>query len=176
MKYSILILLFFNFFITLEFSAQASRANLYEGKEKFEDNVNAYISNTVPLVNGTSLEKIYDDVLILDIRELEEYNVSHLPKAQFLGSKNPDFSILENVNKQQKIVVYCSIGYRSEKMGEKLNKMGFENVFNLYGSIFAWVNENRLIIDNDGMPTKKVHTYNKRWSKWVMNSEYEKIY
>lgn len=148
----------------------------YEGKAKFEDHVDSYLSKTIPLVNATHLNRIYDDVLILDIREKKEYNVSHLPGAIFFGSKHPNYGFLEDLAKDQKIVLYCSIGYRSEKMGEKLNRKGFKNVYNLFGSIFAWVNENHPVFDENEKLTNKVHTYNRKWSKWVMNPKYDRVY
>ena len=48
--------------------------------------------------------------------------------------------IYQGWSKSDTIVLYCSIGYRSEKIGEKLVEMGYGHVFNLYGGIFEWVN------------------------------------
>ena len=87
--------------------------------------------------------------------------------------------MLENVadlDKKTPIVVYCSVGYRSEKVGEKLKAAGFLNVKNLYGSIFEWVNEGNPVVGNDNKATAKVHTYNKTWSRWVDKKNIEKVY
>ena len=72
--------------------------------------------------------------------------------------------------------MYCSIGYRSEKVGEELKKMGFKNVYNLYGSIFEWVNQGNEVVDENEKVTEKVHTYNKRWSKWIEDGKAEKVW
>jgi 3-mercaptopyruvate sulfurtransferase SseA len=72
------------------------------------------------------------------------------------------------------IVVYCSLGVRSENISEKLNAAGFTDVRNLYGGIFEWKNKHNPVFDSEEIETEKVHTYSKNWSKWLTNGE--KIY
>ena len=62
-------------------------------------------------------------------------------------------------------------GYRSERIGEQLQELGFQEVFNLKGSIFQWVNEERTLVDKNGEPTDKVHGFNKTWSKWLKHGQ-----
>jgi 3-mercaptopyruvate sulfurtransferase SseA len=64
--------------------------------------------------------------------------------------------------------VYCSVGYRSERVGEKLQKLGYQNVYNIYGGIFEWKNEGMQVVNRQNQPTDSVHTYNKNWSKWLL--------
>ena len=116
------------------------------------------------------------NMVILDARERAEYDVSHLPNAVFIGYNNFEKKIVDSLAKDKPIVVYCSIGYRSEKIGEKLQKLGFTKVYNLYGSIFEWVNQGNVVVDKNGQPTKKVHTYNKNWSRWVEDGKAEKVW
>ena len=116
------------------------------------------------------------NMVILDARERAEYDVSHLPNAVFIGYNNFEKKIVDSLAKDKPIVVYCSIGYRSEKIGEKLQKLGFTKVYNLYGSIFEWVNQGNAIVDKNNQPTKKVHTYNKNWSRWVEEGKAEKVW
>jgi len=71
------------------------------------------------------------------------------------------------IAKDAKIVTYCSVGYRSERIGEKLQKAGFTDVSNLKGSIFKWINEGNTLEDKDGQTTDKVHGFDKNWGKWV---------
>jgi rhodanese-related sulfurtransferase len=42
------------------------------------------------------------------------------------------------------------VGYRSEKVTEKLQKAGFTQVSNLYGGIFEWVNQGYPIVNQSG--------------------------
>lgn len=142
---------------------------------EFDKKVANMLNFSVKTVNSSTV-KAMNDVVILDARERSEYDISHLPNAIFIGYRNFNKEILSPISKDKTIVVYCSIGYRSEKIGEKLRKLGFIDVNNLYGSIFEWVNEGNEVMDKNGQPTLKVHTYNKAWSKWVDNKNIEKIW
>ena len=69
--------------------------------------------------------------------------------------------------KDASIVIYCSVGVRSEKIGEKLIAAGYTNVKNLYGSIFEWVNEGNAVYNMNGKATNRVHAYSKTWGIWL---------
>ncbi len=144
--------------------------------EKFDNKVSKTISFSVPVIGVEELKTMQDEVLILDARKKEEYDVSHIKGAKHFGFRQLEMNVLENISKDQPIVLYCSIGYRSEKVGEKLQKMGFTNVQNLYGSIFEWINQGETVLDKDEKPTTKVHTYNKKWSKWVEDGKAVKVW
>ncbi|MDB4443073.1 rhodanese-like domain-containing protein [bacterium] len=142
----------------------------------FDKKISKTISFTIPILGVDELKKIQDDVVLLDARRQNEFKVSHIKGAKRIGYKKIEGTELEGIDKDEQIVVYCSIGYRSEKVGEKLKKMGFKNVYNLYGSIFEWVNQGNEVVDKDERVTKKVHTYNKRWSKWIDEGRAEKVW
>ena len=146
--------------------------------EDFDRRVDQLLDYTTPVIDIKTLHKWMnnEDFILLDIREEEEYEISHIPGAVFLGYKSIDEKLLQTIPLNKKIVVYCSVGYRSEKIGTKLLKRGFSNVFNLYGSIFEWVNRSHPLEDINGNVTQKIHTYNKKWSKWVDNSEAIKVW
>jgi len=144
---------------------------------KFEEKIDDLLSETMPFIYISDLEgKDLDSIILLDAREWEEYEVSHIPNARYIGYDQPVFSVLSDVELDSEVIVYCSIGYRSEKMAEQLKKQGFKNVFNLYGSIFEWVNQGNEIEDIHGDPTQNIHTYNKTWSKWMINERFQKTW
>jgi len=142
----------------------------------FNRKVNKLLNYSVDVISVQQLKDSIDNYLVLDTREFEEYAISHIPGAAFFGYNSPKWESLESISKDQKIVVYCSVGYRSEKIGEKLIRKGFQNVSNLYGSIFEWANQGYPIEDPRGRRTNEVHTYNKKWSKWLSNEDYKSIY
>ncbi|WP_010520930.1 rhodanese-like domain-containing protein [Aquimarina agarivorans] len=119
--------------------------------------------------------EIYDEneVVFLDAREKEEYIVSHIKGSKWVGYDTFTPKNVKDIEKDKPIVVYCTVGYRSEKITEKLLKMGYSNVSNLYGGIFEWVHQDRKVY-NDSSQTKKIHTYNKDWSQWLEKGE--KVY
>ena len=71
------------------------------------------------------------------------------------------------MNKSSIIIVYCSIGYRSEKVGEFLQSNGFQSVYNLFGGIFDWINKGFPVVDHQEQPINQVHGYSKEWGQWV---------
>jgi rhodanese-related sulfurtransferase len=143
----------------------------------FSEMVNSYLSYTVPVISVDDLHAMpASSRIILDAREIVEFKVSHIKGAIHIGFKHFDVGKLASVPKDKKIIVYCSIGYRSEKIGEKLIKLGFTRVYNLYGSLFEWVNRGFEVVDMESKPVKKIHGYDKSWAKWITNSSYSKVY
>ena len=118
----------------------------------------------------SDLHKIKDSVVILDAREKEEFEISHIPKAKYVGYNNFSLQKLDSlkISRTSTIVVYCSLGIRSENIGEKIKEYGYPNVLNLYGGIFEWKNHNLEIVSNNKI-TDSIHTFSKKWSKWVQN-------
>ncbi len=135
--------------------------------------LDALIKESVPVVTCNELKQM-PDALLFDAREKREYAVSHLPKARWVGHEDFQLSRVADVPQNAPIVVYCSVGYRSEKVGEKLKAAGFANVRNLYGSIFEWVNQGNPVVDSTGKPTRRVHAYSRTWGIWLNRGE--KIY
>ncbi len=130
--------------------------------------------HTVPTISCKELKKQQPQVVVLDTRAKREYDVSHLPEARWVGYEEFDLKKVENLPKNTPIVVYCTVGVRSERIGEKLKAAGFQNVRNLYGSIFEWVNQGNPIVDTQGKPTQKVHAYSRTWGIWLNKGE--KVY
>lgn len=130
--------------------------------------------HTVPTVSCNELKKELKNVVLLDTRAKNEYDVSHLPEARWVGYDEFNPKSVADLPKNTPIVVYCTVGVRSERVGEKLKAAGFQNVRNLYGSIFEWVNQGNTVVDNQGKPTQKVHAYSRTWGIWLNKGE--KVY
>lgn len=117
--------------------------------------------------------KQLQNVVFLDAREQKEFATSHIENAIWVGYDNFNLKNISKTPKNATIIVYCSVGYRSEKISEKLIKNGYTNVKNLYGGIFEWVNEGLPVYNQKG-PTKSVHAYDRTWGIWLLKGE--KIY
>ncbi|WP_299130282.1 rhodanese-like domain-containing protein [uncultured Winogradskyella sp.] len=132
-------------------------------------------SERIPYISVHELAMPKTKVILLDAREINEFNVSHLQNAICVGYNDFDVTtITENVpDKSSKIVVYCSLGIRSEDVAEHLKKSGYTNVFNLYGGIFEWKNNDFPVYNKHG-ETEEVHAFSKAWSKWLLKGN--KIY
>jgi rhodanese-related sulfurtransferase len=104
--------------------------------------------------------------LLLDAREPEEYAVSHLPGARRVApDASPDaLAAALSGELDRSVVVYCSVGYRSARIADRLEAAGFRDVRNLTGSIFQWANEGRPVV-RDGEPVREVHPYDAVWGR-----------
>ena len=100
--------------------------------------------------------------VILDVRQAEEFGVSHLAGARRVDPDSKVEGLKPLVATNQAVVVYCSVGYRSSELARRLMKSGVTNVFNLEGSIFQWANEGRALTGTNG-PATAVHPYSERW-------------
>jgi rhodanese-related sulfurtransferase len=135
----------------------------------FQQEVDSYLSYDVPVISIADAYAEASNYIFLDAREQEEYEVSHIKDAIHIGYDDFDLERVSHLDKNQPIIIYCSIGYRSEKIGEKLKDAGFQNVQNLFGSIFEWVNQHHPIYNASREQTNEIHTFNKKWSKWVQS-------
>ncbi len=82
-----------------------------------------------------------EDILIIDVRELYEHEICHLPQAVLIPMNEiPDNLDLIPTNK--KTVVYCHHGMRSANVINFLEKkINHTQLYNLIGGIDAWANE-----------------------------------
>lgn len=104
--------------------------------------------------------------LLLDARSTNEYAVSHLHGAKFAGEAAQLATILKDQPKDQPIVAYCAVGYRSSALSEKLKQLGYTNVANLEGSIFQWANEGRPVYKGEQV-VKQVHPFDAKWGEML---------
>ncbi|WP_343767273.1 rhodanese-like domain-containing protein [Gangjinia marincola] len=131
---------------------------------------------SVPYISAEELEwrLASENIVLLDTRSKAEYDVSHIATAIYVGEK-PSEEIIRNLPKNpEAIILYCSLGVRSEDVGEQLLDMEIENVYNLYGGIFHWKNQGKTVVSPSGEATEKVHAYSKIWGVWLKNAE--KVY
>ncbi|MEZ4874238.1 MAG: rhodanese-like domain-containing protein [Flavobacteriaceae bacterium] len=143
------------------------------GQPSLDHLLKTYNTGSIPYLSAQELRmhQLNNSFVILDTREKAEFEVSHIANAQLIGfnsfsEKNP---ILKKLPLDTPIVVYCSLGIRSEKIGKKLKKLGFTHIKNLYGGIFEWKNEHYPIVDMEGRETDTIHTFTKRWANYLTN-------
>lgn len=140
------------------------------GQQTLDEKLGEIYRHTVPLIQPSDLyewKEAGKDLAILDIRSDGEYQVSHIEGAELIDFKSFEDQDVARVPKGKVVVVYCSVGYRSERIGEKMKALGFDEVYNLYGGIFQWKNEGYEVVDSEQKPTERVHAYNKNWGKYL---------
>jgi len=156
---------FFIYTLVLVVFSQAAIA-----QDKLARTLKKFNKESVPYIHTNEMTDI-DNVVLLDTRKREEFTVSHLKRAVWVGHKEfkQDSVSLYVPDKNTPIIVYCSIGVRSEDIGEKLQQAGYTNVRNLYGGIFEWKNSGNPVYNTKQKETDSVHTFNKHWGKLLHN-------
>jgi len=135
-----------------------------------EEKIKEIYKNTVPIIKPENLIKKLNqgqEIIIIDTRTKDEYNISHIKTALLINYDNFNPESVKDFSKSSELVLYCSIGYRSERLGEILIQMGFTNVYNLYGGIFEWFNKENEVVNSNGEKTNKIHSYSRKWAKFV---------
>jgi len=99
---------------------------------------------------------------LVDVRGEEERETSRLPNAMSVE----EYEAKRDSMGAHDCVCYCTIGYRSGAFAEKLAKSASPRdadvdvkYYNLYGSILAWTHAGGELVDANGAPTKRVHTF-----------------
>jgi rhodanese-related sulfurtransferase len=147
-------------------------------QSKIEKALERYNSNSVEYISVEDLVQLktsHPKVKLLDAREPSEYSISHIQDAIYAGYDDFTLEAIQNkISKNDTIVVYCSIGVRSENIGEELQDAGYSHVYNLYGGIFDWFNKGHRVYDQSEKPTERIHSYNRFWGKYLERGQ--KVY
>lgn len=111
------------------------------------------------------------DALVVDVRDPEEYAVSHLegarslPLAELKSSGWPS-----GWRRDRPVILYCTAGYRSGIAALLLQEQGLE-AKNLMGGILALAQANQPLFDGSGQ-TWRVHTWHESLA-WAVPVPYE---
>jgi rhodanese-related sulfurtransferase len=126
------------------------------------------------MAQGNAQDIRWDDVktdaVLIDVRSKAEFEVSHLLGAISWPLDQRQVWPIAKLPTNRQVVVYCSVGYRSERAAVFLQEAGVKNVFNLFGGIFRVYN-NHQILDAQGQSVDCIHGYNKKWGKWISRGE-----
>ncbi len=121
----------------------------------------------VPVIKAAELKKIIDDtdLILIDVRQPREQEVSMLPHALTTAEFAGKFR--HGIPKEKRLVVYCTIGYRSGKYALELARQNIP-ARNLEGGVLGWtfVGGKFLVKDakGDWSETNRVHVYAPEWN------------
>ncbi|MCA9604637.1 MAG: rhodanese-like domain-containing protein [Myxococcales bacterium] len=100
-------------------------------------------------------------LVLLDARQPAEVAVSRIAGATRIDPDHPDVAAVRPPE-NARVVVYCSVGWRSASVADALRRHGVREVYNLEGGIFAWANQGFEVV-RDGSPVRAVHPYDETW-------------
>lgn len=151
--------------LTLDFSFQSIQADI----EKKHQNIKH--------IKVGDLLKLDHNTIIFDVREKQEFDVSHIKNAIRIKPDIDSIKFIETFSNQLKgknLVFYCSVGRRSSALAPRLQplliKEGVHEVYNLKGGIFQWHNEEKSLVQN-GQLTKHIHPYSPLWGLLLENKK-----
>ncbi len=79
------------------------------------------------------------DVVLLDVREPNEWNLGHLPGAIHIPRGTLEGKVEQMLPRDREIVVYCAGGSRSALAADTMRQMGYDNVASMSGGWREWV-------------------------------------
>jgi len=97
------------------------------------------LKNGIPQITPEELKRRKDageNVFVLDVREPYEYKIANIGGYLLPLGELPVRAA--EVDRDQKIVVHCKMGGRSQQAAEFLKQAGYQHVENLAGGITAW--------------------------------------
>jgi rhodanese-related sulfurtransferase len=102
------------------------------------------MSLTVKIIEPKEVHKkvveLEEQFIIIDVRQKDEFvgELGHIKTAQLvtLGVELTQF--LDKGDRQQSIIFICRSGKRSENATLEALKLGYQQVYNMYGGMLAW--------------------------------------
>jgi len=83
--------------------------------------------------------KSSSDAVIVDVREKDEFDESHIPDAIHMSRGMVELEVEEKFpDRNTTIICHCGGGGRSALAAESLQKMGYKNVRSMAGGFKAW--------------------------------------
>lgn len=80
------------------------------------------------------------DVVFVDVREANEWNLFRIPGAVHLPLGDVRARVRDAVDTERRVVVYCARGNRSALAADAMSELGYTDVVSMAGGIMAWMN------------------------------------
>jgi rhodanese-related sulfurtransferase len=95
----------------------------------------------ISVKDAVALRHTTGDVVFIDVREPQEYNLGTIPGAVTISRGNLEKNVEEAVPREKSVVVYCANGNRSVFAAAVLQQMGYSHVRSLREGFSGWVAE-----------------------------------
>ena len=79
-------------------------------------------------------------VVVLDVRDEQSYQESHIPGAMHLSMDTLQ-QFIESADKALPTVVYCYHGVTSQSVAQLLVESNFDSIYSLVGGFECWKND-----------------------------------
>ena len=99
----------------------------------------------VTIINKIELSEILKsqggNITLIDVRTVEEFEKGTIISAQNIDFWDPEFEskCKKQLDKKDKIIVFCAGGGRSAMAGKKLSRLGFKMIYDLEGGYESFI-------------------------------------
>ena len=104
--------------------------------------------------------------IVLDVRNPDEFETSHVQGAIRYSPEE-----IDRLNKAQPVLVYCTVGFRSNEAAKELRKKGFEEIYELRDGLIGWANSGLPVVDHANEVTAAIHVYHPAFQLFLKNGE-----
>jgi rhodanese-related sulfurtransferase len=109
----------------------------YKTGADLTEEARAQIREVSPAEVKAMVEK-KENVVYLDVREPNEWNLGRIPGAVHLPRGNLESKLEGMVDRAKKIVVYCARGNRSALAALTMKEMGYDDVVSMSQGFIGW--------------------------------------
>jgi sulfur-carrier protein adenylyltransferase/sulfurtransferase len=88
-----------------------------------------------------------EDVVYLDVREPNEWNLGRLPQAIHLPRGNLETKVETLIDRAKKVVIYCARGNRSALAALTMKQMGYDDVSSMSRGFQGWADIGGDVVD-----------------------------
>jgi adenylyltransferase/sulfurtransferase len=105
-----------------------------------------------------------DPVVVIDVRDPDEYRDGHLEPASNISRGFLEFRVATAVSDPKTpVVLYCQTGLRSVLAAKALKELGYENVINLQGGYQKWVQSGFPVVRDVPMTPDQIQRYSRHF-------------
>lgn len=80
-----------------------------------------------------------DNVVLLDVREPNEWNLGHIPGAVHIPRGTMETKVEQVIPRDSEVVIYCAGGNRSALAADTLQQMGYNKVSSMADGWRGWM-------------------------------------
>jgi rhodanese-related sulfurtransferase len=119
-----------------------------------------------------------NQLMLFDVREQEEFAVSHLPGAILVDPAMTEEDFAQAFAEKlegKRVVFYCSVGMRSSILADRVaalveRKTG-RRPANLIGGLFQWHNNEGVLVSAAGKETNAIHPFDDYWGRLIEDEQ-----
>ncbi len=145
---------------------EASREIMRQARKQVEEWTPARVNESLAEQHEAGSDG--QDIVLVDVREKNEWNEGHIPGAIHVPRGFLELQIEEAVpDKSKTVVLYCAGGVRSLMAGQTLKQMGYENPISMSGGFGQWKGSGLPFV----LPRTLSESQSKRYSRHLLVPE-----